>query len=202
MRSNIHPLTNDVKGLAGILREVEACAVYNGLERRPSLQLRLLAEELVGMLPELAELCDGEFWVENRDMEYELHVSARMPMAGSAERERLLSISKSGKNAAAKGIMGKIRAIAEDFLASVDENTVYTGYEYVDSAYVGMATNLYYDNSWTLNRYRTEVQQDREEAKEAWDELERSIVANLADDVIVGVKGSRVDIIVKKRFRA
>ena len=33
-----------------------------------------------------------------------------------------------------------------------------------------------------------------------WDELEKSIIANLADDVIVSVKGNRVEIEIKKNF--
>ena len=38
-----------------------------------------------------------------------------------------------------------------------------------------------------------------EEEKE-WDELEKSIIASIADDVIVGVKGSQADIIIVKKF--
>ena len=38
------------------------------------------------------------------------------------------------------------------------------------------------------------------EKQEAWDELEKSIIAKLADDVIVGVLGGKVDIVVKKKF--
>jgi hypothetical protein len=36
--------------------------------------------------------------------------------------------------------------------------------------------------------------------KDEWDQLEKSIVAKLADGVIVGVKGKKVDIIIKKEF--
>ena len=35
---------------------------------------------------------------------------------------------------------------------------------------------------------------------EEWDQLEKSIVAKLADDVIVGVRGKKVEIIIKKKF--
>ena len=35
---------------------------------------------------------------------------------------------------------------------------------------------------------------------EKWDELEKSIVAKLADDVIVGVRGKNVEIVIKKEF--
>ena len=37
-------------------------------------------------------------------------------------------------------------------------------------------------------------------AEAALDELEKSIVARLADDVVVGVKGDRVDLIITKAF--
>lgn len=36
--------------------------------------------------------------------------------------------------------------------------------------------------------------------EEEWDQLEKSIVAKLADNVIVGVMGKKVDIIIKKEF--
>ena len=36
--------------------------------------------------------------------------------------------------------------------------------------------------------------------EEEWNQLEKSIVAKLADDVIVGAIGKKVDIIIKKEF--
>jgi len=39
-----------------------------------------------------------------------------------------------------------------------------------------------------------------EEKEDAYAELERFIVAKLADDIIVGVRGNNVEIIVKKSF--
>lgn len=36
--------------------------------------------------------------------------------------------------------------------------------------------------------------------KEKWDELEKSIVANLADNVVVGIDGRQVNIVLKKKF--
>ena len=40
----------------------------------------------------------------------------------------------------------------------------------------------------------------KEENTAAWDELEKSVIASVADDVIVGVKGKHADIIVVKKF--
>ncbi len=56
---------------------------------------------------------------------------------------------------------------------------------------------------WTLKRYMSEVSSSREqdeEAAEAWDELEKSIVANLADDVSVRIEGQSAEIAITKAF--
>ena len=53
-----------------------------------------------------------------------------------------------------------------------------------------------YIYSWSLFNYKTAV----EEKEDAYAELERSIVAKLADDIIVGVRGKNVEIVVKKSF--
>jgi hypothetical protein len=51
--------------------------------------------------------------------------------------------------------------------------------------------------SWSLNKYRNVV---KKENVEDWDELEKSIIANIADDVIVGVKGRKATFIIVKKF--
>ena len=52
--------------------------------------------------------------------------------------------------------------------------------------------------SWNLNKYRKVV--DKENAED-WDELEKSIIANLVDDLTVGVKGKQASIVVVKNFK-
>jgi hypothetical protein len=65
------------------------------------------------------------------------------------------------------------------------------GYEMID---------VHYTYAWTLDHY-TECQRERSvDNSEEWDQLEKSIVAKLADDVIVGVRGKKVEIIIKKEF--
>ena len=180
---------------------------YNGLEDKKALRLRLLAEELCGMLPGLIKNFNGEFWAENEGDNYELHVELKADDMNFDLRDELISVSKSGKNEAAKGIMGKIRAVAETMLlvaadpsltVPVGEFYDYHGYNmgfgYVDPI-VEMETGYVY--SWSLFNYKTAIEEKEEDA---FAELERSIVAKLADDIIVGVRGKNVEIIVKKTF--
>ena len=206
MKSNICKLNKDLTCLEAVLIEVEKVTTYNGLEDKKALRLRLLAEELCGMLPGLIENFSGGFWAENEGDNYELHVELKADDMNIDLRDELISVSKSGKNAASKGVMGKIRAIAETMLLAASDPTLlmptgefydYSGYNmgfgYIDPA---MAMETGYMYSWSLANYKTAV----EEKEDEYAELERSIVAKLADDIVVGVRGKNVEIVVKKSF--
>jgi hypothetical protein len=186
---------------------VEKVTAYNGLEDKKALRLRLLAEELCGMLPALIKNFSGKFWAENDGENYELHVELKADDMSIDLRDELVSVSKSGKNAAATGIMGKIRAIAETMLLSASDsgmpipdgefydcNGYNMGLGYMDPAIMYETGYVY---TWSLYSYKTAIEENKDEA---YDELERSIVAKLADDIIVGVRGKNVEIVVKKAF--
>ena len=207
MKSNICKLNKDLTCLEAVLSEVEKVTAYNGLEDKKALRLRLLAEELCGMLPGLVENFSGDFWAENDGDSYELHVELKAEDMTIELRDELISVSKSGKNAAAKGVMGKIRAVAETMLLAAFDPTVsiptgeysdYHGYNmgfgYIDPT---IAVETGYIYSWSLYSYKAAVEENE---GDAYAELERSIVAKLADDIIVGVLGNNVEIVVKKSF--
>ena len=206
MKSNICKLNKDLTFLEAVLAEVEKVTKYNCLDDKKALRVRLLAEELCGMLPGLVENFSGKFWAENDGDDYELHVELKADDMNIDLRDELISVSKSGKNAAAKGVMGKIRAVAETMLLTAfdpslpdpkDEYYDYYGYNmgfgYVDPT---LATGTGFSYSWSLYNYKTAV----EEKEDEYAELERSIIAKLADDIVVGVRGKNVEIIVKKSF--
>ena len=52
---------------------------------------------------------------------------------------------------------------------------------------------------WSLSEYKENVKSG-ENASEKWDELERSIVASIADDISVGIIGNMVEMTISKRF--
>jgi hypothetical protein len=207
LKSNICKLNKDLTCLKAVLCEVEKVTAYNGLEDKKALRLRLLAEELCGMLPGLVKNFSGEFWAENDGDNYELNVNLKAEDMSLDIRDELISVSKSGKNAAAKGIMGKIRAVAETMLLAASDPANYApegeyydchgfnmGFGYVDPT---LSCNSDYIYSWSLSNYKTAVEENKDDA---YAELERSIVAKLADDIIVGVRGDNVEVIVKKSF--
>ena len=197
MKTDICAISNDKSTYQAIFTQVEKAAGYNGLEKKQALHLRLLAEELVSMLPELLEVGSGEFWIENSGREFELHASIQARSISAFDKENIIAVSSSGKNAAAKGILSKIELVAANMLGGFLEGSQLAAesgfYDFYD---MGAVVQTMYINTWSLNSYKENVNDNTEE----WDELEKSIIANLADDVIVGVKGKKVDIIIKKRF--
>ena len=160
------------------------------------------------MLPGLISNFSGVFWAENDGTSYEFHVELKAENMSIELRDELISVSKSGKNAAAKGIMGKIRAVAETMLLVASDSSLpmpLSEGEFYDCQGFNMGfgyinPNTSVDNgyiySWSLCNYKSAVENEKDE----FAELERSIVAKLADDVIVGVRGNNVEIVLKKSF--
>ena len=198
MTSNVYTLSRLGEDEQNIPAEAERVARYNDLDEKSVLRLRLLSEELICMLPRLLIYGEGKFWIENKGKDYELHLTVDSKGNLDYDREKVLGISKSGKNAAAKGIVSRISVMIENMMKNRARMLR-------DDPYGVMSKGLSdysEDMVWTLNEYRSNFQlEDVQSAyREEWDELERSIIANLADDVIVGIKKGIISIVVKKKF--
>lgn len=198
MKSNACKIYKGTKDLEAIFKESEKVAVYNELTPKQTLQLRLICEEIDGMLPNVIDDFDGELWFEYEDGVCKVNVSIEIPELNIFKKEELIGVAKSKKNAAAAGIAGKIRSAVEDFL--LDEGAVNTLATTPDiyNLSTGFDMGMNYAHIWSLENYRGKVKKD--EKAEAWDELEKSVIASVADDVIVGVKGKKADIIIVKKF--
>lgn len=198
MKSNVCNIKNNSDSFDVIMKECEKVAVYNELDKKQSMHLRLLCEELDGMLPKMVGDYQGDLWIELENGILKINVSIGLSQISLERREELINLAKNKKNAAAVGIGGKIRAIVEG---------AFLNNGYADGNFMPMdammATARYdigtsYSYYWSLGQYRTYVNEGKK--TEEWDELEKSVIASLADDVIVGVKGKQVDIIVVKSF--
>lgn len=199
MTSNVCKIDNGSKDLAAILQESEKVAVYNDLTKKQTLQLRLLCEEIDGMLPNIVDEFEGKLWIELEDGVCKVHISIALAEITSSRKKELIDVAKNKKNAAVSGIGGKIRAAVEDYFLKDEKVSAYD----MPSAFYGMATSGYigadYSYLWTLNQYKT-IAKDNAQTED-WDELEKSIIASIADDVIVSVKGKKVEIIIIKEFK-
>lgn len=198
MKSNVCIFQKGVKYLAAILKESEKVACYNELDRKQTLHLRLICEELDGMLPELIGDFEGKFWIDFEDGLCKVNVSIEIEDLKAESKKQLINIAKNKRNAAAVGITGKIRSAIENFCLDIDSIGVYAMREYGIEATPVQNLDVTYSHYWSLNQYKNTVGQNTQ--SEEWDELEKSVIASVADDIIVGIKGKRADIIIIKNF--
>ena len=198
MKSNICKIEKGTRDLDAILIESERVAEYNSLNHKQTLQLRLLCEEIDGMLPNIINDFDGELWIDFEDGVCKVNVFIQIPEFNTDKKEELIGIAKNKKNAAAVGIVGKIRNAIENFFLNEDTMEALA----LSSGTFGLATEYSkgadYAYLWRLEEYRSSVK--KEEQAEAWDELEKSVIASVADDVVVGVTGNRAEIVIIKKF--
>ena len=200
MKSDVIKIDSGEASVQDALNQAEAVATYKRLPPKSALHMRLLTEELMGLMQSITGEKSGEFWIEDKDKVYELHllVYTRMSLK---KREQLLSASTSGKNAARRGIMGALRDMFDregdsDVAPFTAPMLLNTGFD--------APTSPALDYEWSLSRYREELQplvgQHEQEAVEAWDELEKSVVTHVANEIKVFIRGDQVEMVLYKSF--
>ncbi len=189
------------------LAEADHFSEYQNLSVKDARRLRLLTEELLGMIRGLTGEYTAMFWIEGEPKKCRLHLQAKTEMSNE-KRAELIAASTSGKNAAAKGLGGRLRNLIEIGLQSFDDVAKLNSQSGESAAIYtfGMEPSAatFSPSSWTLSRFRENLPAPEEgkETAAVWDELEKSVLANLADDVSVGIRDQKVDIIVDKKFKS
>ena len=187
--------------------KVDDCVAELDLSNKDALHMKLIFEETIGMIREMTGDFSALIWAQKYKNQCALKFVGITKMDADKKYD-ILSMSTSGNNALVHGLMGKIKDIVETGLLN------YEGVMKLQQEYNGAAINyggagLYSDLSlstmpgaltgfmWSMNDYKNTLDEEKANntgAKEAWDELEKSIVASLAKDIIVGVKKNRVEI--------
>ena len=156
------------------------------------------------MLPNIIDDFSGDFWIDFEDGVCNVNVSLRFDEFTAEKKEGLVAIAKNKKNASASGIVGMIRSALENVFLEEDSfggGDMSLESRYFVTEYYNSMDQFYvadYSSLWSLEHYRSTVK--KEEKTEKWDELEKSVIASVADDIVVGVKGKRADINIVKKF--
>ena len=199
MKSDVIIVSNSGSKMEEALAETEKVAAYKELSRRNALHLRLLTEEMMGMMRSITGETNGEFWIEDEDGVYQLHLRVATRLSAD-EREQLLAASSTGKNESARGLMGRLRDFF-DWSSDEDLDAVSNPLLLPD---MFDSTSPTLDWEWSMIRYENalsaRVEKNEAGAKEAWDELEKSVVKHVADDVKVSIRSGIVDMIIYKKL--
>ena len=195
-------INSNGSGMPWALDAVEEFSRDMGFDERSARRTRLLAEETMSMVRAIVREFVAEFWMESTPAcNCILHLRADSPMDFEKKQE-LIETSSRQRNEASVGIMGKIQDFIEDSLYSMEYSQRVTmgGSEIVSLGGVAMGMDGY---MWSLDKYREDMEQKSDEdvaMDAALEELEKSIVANIADDIRVYVKGNNLEMIIQKNF--
>ena len=193
MKTDVIVISSEGNNMEEALKQIDKISAYKELSPKGALSLRLLTEETLAMMRAIAGNVNGEFWVEDRNGVYELHLLVRT-LVDEKMRGQLLAASASGRNEATRGFMGKIRSFFEPS----------SGVPMFSAGFAGGSPEAFGSYTWSMDDYRDQLRQYREknerDSQEEWDELERSVVAKIADDVKVGILGRNVEMTIIKKL--
>lgn len=203
--SNQIYLNSEESILEAAYKKVDGCVESVNLSGKDKLRVKLLLEETIGMFEEMTGEFTALMWIEKYDGQCAIRLVGNTKIDADKKYD-LLSMSTTGGNALVHGFMGKVKDIIQTGILNYESvmklkqeyNGVSVNYAglgvYSD---VGMATNptAFSGMMWSMIDYKNELEHGKAENEgmmAAWDELEKSIVASVADDVIVGVKDNKV----------
>ncbi|MBQ6665965.1 MAG: hypothetical protein IJM68_10305 [Synergistaceae bacterium] len=197
-------ITNSGSGMSEALNITERAAGLLNLSTKDALRARLLAEETLSMVRAVTGTFSADFWIEIEGRAFDIRLMAKSELDYPKRRE-LLSVSTTGKNTAHLGIMEKIRGIIEagiygleeGFMLQAEYGTGMFSYGALGVIDDGMSDALY---SWSMQKYRADIEAKGDDEADSVDELEKSIIANIADDVKVGIRKDSLELTVVKKF--
>ncbi len=199
MKTDVIVVSSRGSQMGKALEQVDKVAAYKDLSRKNALHLRLLTEEMMGMMRSITGETEGQFWIEDQDDEYQLHLRVNTRLT-SERREQLLSASTSGKNESAKGLMGRLR---DFFDWGSDGDLAYFSSPLLMPEMMEHSSSPALDLEWSMMRYENSLAeriQTDAAAMAAWDELEKSVVKHVADDVKVSIRSGVVEMIIVKKM--
>ncbi len=210
MTTDIVHINSDLKGKEEAVITADSFNKRNGLSGKDALHIRLLTEEIICAVHDIMDGFIGNLWLESEETQdgviCRISLSAQRAMSPSQE-EQLLMLATSGQNENSMGILGKIREAIRLNMKFTNETELPAEYKAADSWYeLGREKKLSSSDKvgailWSLENYRSSLSEQREANADKWEELERSIIARLSNDVKIWLTDETTEIVIEKRIK-
>ncbi len=196
MKTDVIKVTDALEGQEAAAQAAEKFTAYNNITGKSAMHIRLLTEEMLSMIHGILDDFSGDFWLESEQTKKGLLCRICLSADKQINREqekKILSVSSSGRNQNAKGIMGRIREMLRTSLQTESST---------DEEYLRSMTDAWTnpgstgDAYWSLQSYCRSLSPKAK--TEEWDELEKSIIVKLADEVKVWLKSSVTEVVIEK----
>lgn len=208
MQTDKITIDNSGIGMKEALAEAERFTTYLEADKKDALRIRLLTEEALGMVRGVVGELQGCIWMEaDGKKDCRIHIET----VGRLDREKkkeLIAVSFDGKNESDKGFMRKLLALAqhegqEEAEAPEDPSMERFRTLGLSNPDAGMS-----DAAWLLSVFRKNVKKQSVSVEKTaaenspLEELEKSIVASIADDVKVYARKDGAEIVIEKKLSA
>ena len=190
MKTDVITVDNKGDSLQLALNRIEGLANSVTKSDKNGHYLRLMAEELFGIVSANAGDFTAKFWAENQNRDFRIVLEADAKELPDEAKKDLLSISSTGENSEDSGIMDKIGSLFCFFAKGGNAANVKT----FDCGYSETSGDI----SWSLKDYKSTIKNKNLDA--SLEELSKSVIANIVDDIKVGVKDKKVKIEIFKTF--
>ena len=175
MRSDVIRIDNQGNGFKEAIEETMKLATCQNLNEEEALQLDHITEETLSLIRSVTGEIQASYWVEVEGKAFCLHVTTETSM-DKEKRYHLISSSSSRKNEITNTFLGRLRDAIEQAMAA-DVVRQYDNPEDNFSEY--------------LNYHPADPE---------WDEYEKSILKQLADNITIAIRGGSVEMTVSKDF--
>ena len=154
----------------------------------------LLTEETLGMANQLLKDFDGEIWLETTPSGYDIILEA--DVRGNGDKAPAASDSP-------VGFMAKIAEMLNcsymfESISETPESLACTLPDYMSYGIREPGGEKVWAGKWSLSAYRQNVMSGSGSGLNL-EELEKSVVANLADEVTIGIQGHRIRLVISKK---
>ena len=164
-----------------------------GITGKDFQHMNLLTEETLGMANQLLKDFDGEIWLETTPGGYDIILEADVHEGGNGMH---------AAEDAPEGFMAKIAEMLNcsymfENVAEIPENLADALPDYMSDGSRETGNAPVWAGNWALSAYRSNLRASGSAVN--LDELEKSIVANIADEVTIGIHGRRIRLVISKK---
>ena len=173
-RTDTYKLYDTKEPIARVITATEKFGTRLKLSPKNIMQLQLISEELIGIVRNILEDAKATFWIEGSGLLCRIHL--HMPTSvESAEYQKLIALSTSGRNEAVQNLSGKIWQMTMNGILQKKDNEEKKGRSF----------------TWSLREFESTGDTSL---------LGESILSSMANDVQVKVTKKSVELIVVKKM--
>ncbi len=184
-----------------ILDKIELIALYTGMSRRDASSMRLLAEEMLSAVKDITEIYRGSLWMDTGDDAFVLHMKVAKPL-DKAERDKLISLSKTGDITPPRGLFSRLGATLGKLLL-VDSSEVDSRFliDYACLSEGAYSVSLMYNMYPYQPTAGDDVSAKPAEKEDELAGIEKSIIDAIVDDIVVTMHNNYVEITALKKLK-